>query len=129
MDMTLMGAIVSITFALIFYTIGVWWERKDRQLRKIHVLFFCMGLVCDTTGTALMSAIAHQSGEGQSGMLSAHGITGMIAIVLMLFHAIWAICVLVRDREEERKAFHKFSLFVWIVRLIPFMLGMMMGMA
>ncbi|MEI8198812.1 MAG: TIGR03987 family protein [Eubacteriales bacterium] len=36
--------------------------------------------------------------------------------------------VLVRNRESERKSFHKLSLFVRIIWLIPYLSGMIFGM-
>ena len=57
-----------------------------------------------------------------------HGITGALAIVLMLFHALWATLVLVKKDEKKQESFHKFSIFVWLVWLVPYILGMIIGM-
>ena len=124
----LLLAVISITLALVFYTIGVWWEHKEGFLRKIHVVYFLLGLACDTTGTYLMSLIAKSSETEAGGLMSAHGITGAIAIVLMLIHAVWAMVVLKKDDAKQLLNFHKFSIFVWAVWLIPYILGMIMGM-
>ena len=80
----------------------------------------------DTTGTTIMTQISN-AGNG-AGLLSPHGITGLLAILLMVVHAIWASVVLVRKNELAQASFHKFSIAVWCVWLIPFVLGMMMGM-
>jgi uncharacterized repeat protein (TIGR03987 family) len=58
-----------------------------------------------------------------------HGITGVIAIALMFIHAVWALIVLLRKDEEQIKNFHKFSLFVWLVWLIPYFSPMFFAMA
>lgn len=123
MSTQLIAAIVTITLALCFYTVGVFSERHAKRLQKSHVILFWCGLVFDTTGTTIMSTMAHGSG-----LLSAHGITGALAIVLMLFHAIWATLVYTRGNAEKQKSFHKFSIFVWVVWLIPYVLGMFLGM-
>jgi uncharacterized repeat protein (TIGR03987 family) len=60
--------------------------------------------------------------------MSAHGITGAVAIVLMVVHAVWATAVLARKDEKAMRSFHKFSILVWAIWLVPFVLGMMMGM-
>lgn len=73
-------AIISITLALVFYTIGVWSEHRSKHLKKIHLIFFWLGLCMDTTGTILMGRIAEQ--PMLSGKLSLHGVTGMLAIIL-----------------------------------------------
>jgi uncharacterized repeat protein (TIGR03987 family) len=72
-----------------------------------------------------MSRMADGSGGG---LMSAHGITGAVAIVLMMVHAVWATAVLVRKDEKAMRSFHKFSILVWAIWLVPFVLGMMMGM-
>jgi uncharacterized repeat protein (TIGR03987 family) len=115
-------ATVSIVSALVFYSIGVWCERFAGRLKVWHLVLFWIGFCFDTTGTTLMANIA-------GGMeFNIHGITGVLAIVLMLGHAIWATVVLVTKQENAIKNFHKFSLFVWLVWLIPFFSGMVGAM-
>lgn len=125
----LIFAIVTITLALVFYTIGVFGERKAKTLNKKHVIIFWLGLICDTTGTLTMSQIA-KAGVESIGTTSQmiHGVTGLLAIVLMLFHAGWATWVLYKNDEEQKAKFHKFSIFVWTVWLIPYVIGMIIGM-
>lgn len=123
MSTKLIIAIVAITMALVFYTIGVFGERKSHRLKKTHVLIFWLGLLCDTTGTVVMSMIA----EGGSG-LGVHGITGALAIILMIFHALWATITLCRGSEKQMETFHKFSFIVWLIWLVPYFIGVFMGM-
>ena len=125
MSPTLMKAVMAITLALIFYTIGVWSEHRAKVLKPAHLAFFWMGLCMDTAGTWLMSKMA---GDVSGGLSGVHGITGMIAIVLMLIHAVWATVVLLRRDEKAMHTFHRFSVAVWLIWLVPFVLGMMMGM-
>ena len=130
MDTKLIMAIVFITSALVIYTIGVFGERKAKTLNKKHVLIFWCGLVCDTLGTLTMGEIARSSSTitTSSFTQSLHGITGFLAIVLMLFHAIWATYVLFKGDEEKKRFFHKFSIVVWAIWLIPYFIGMFIGM-
>jgi uncharacterized repeat protein (TIGR03987 family) len=125
MDRTFMliFAVISITMALIFYSIGVWSEQIQKMLKKWHVAMFLVGLAFDITGTTLMEQIAHHTLE-----ISFHSITGITAIFLMFLHALWAIIVIIRNREAEKKTFHRFSLFVWFIWLIPYFSGMIYGM-
>lgn len=124
MSSKLIMAIITITLALVFYTIGVFSERKSGTLNKFHVIMFWIGLVFDTTGTTIMSSIAN---EGS--LLSLHGITGALAIILMLFHAIWATVVFVKKNKEKLQSFHKFSIVVWLIWLVPYVIGMIIGMS
>ena len=125
----LMFAVITITLALIFYTIGVFSERRAKSLNKNHVIIFWLGLLFDTTGTLTMSKIAKSGTAAMSAMgQTLHGITGALAIVLMLFHAVWATYVLYKNDEKKKQTFHKFSIIVWTIWLIPYFIGMMLGM-
>ena len=118
----LLVAIVFINLACLLYTIGVWAERIQRRLKWWHMIFFWGGFVADTSGTTAMSLIA-----GGLFKLTFHGITGNTAILLMLFHAIWATIVLIRKDEKLIASFHRLSLVVWIIWLIPMISGMVFG--
>lgn len=130
MDGKLIFAIVTITLALVFYTAGVWSERKSNTLKKWHVITFWVGLVFDTTGTLTMGRIADiGSIQKSTTQLAIHGITGSLAIILMLFHALWATKVLYGNDETKKATFHKFSITVWFIWLIPYFVGMVIGMS
>ena len=112
---------IVITLALVFYSIGVWSERFAGKLKVWHLVFFWMGLVCDTWGTGMMFDMA-------GGMtFDIHGLTGLLAIVLMLIHAVWATIVLVRKDERWINSFHKFSVIVWLIWLVPYLSPMFFG--
>ncbi|ABS41483.1 TIGR03987 family protein [Clostridium botulinum] len=130
MDGKLVFAIVTITLALAFYTAGVWSERKSNTLKKWHVITFWIGLVFDTTGTLTMEKIVKTGNTAiSSNKLALHGITGGLAIVLMLLHALWATWVLYKKDENKKVIFHKFSITVWVIWLIPYIIGMIIGMS
>jgi uncharacterized repeat protein (TIGR03987 family) len=117
--------IVAISFifaACIFYTVGVWSERISKRLKGWHVVVFWLGLICDTIGTGAMGEIA-----GTLFKLNFHGLTGLLAILLMLFHAVWATLVIAQKNESMILKFHKFSIVVWIIWLIPMITGMVLG--
>lgn len=125
MSIKLIIAIIAITLALVFYSIGVWSEHIQKILKPKHLVMFILGLAFDTTGTSIMTTL---TSNNSAGIVNIHGITGAIAIALMVIHAIWALVVLIKKNEKAQKNFHKFSLFVWIIWLIPYLIGMMMGM-
>jgi uncharacterized repeat protein (TIGR03987 family) len=111
-------AVITIVSALVFYTIGVWSEKFAGRLKTWHLAFFFLGLICDTTGTTLMGIIAGKMD------FDLHGLTGALAIGLMLLHAGWAVLVLLLKQEKVIRQFHKFSLGVWAIWLVPFLSGM-----
>ena len=111
----LLPAIILITLALVFYTIGVWAERAQKVLKGWHAVFFGLGLAADASGTYLMSLIANES--------RAAGVEQSILTQIMAVHLLWAVVVLVRDREAEKHRFHRFSVVVWAIWLVPYLTG------
>lgn len=118
----LMIAITFIFSACIFYTVGVWAERISKRLKVWHAVVFWLGFLCDSIGTGAMGKMV-----GSLIQLNFHGLTGLLAILLMLFHAVWATIVLARKDEAMILKFHKFSFVVWIIWLIPMLTGMILG--
>ncbi|MEI6754439.1 MAG: HsmA family protein [Paludibacter sp.] len=117
--------IIAISFifaACILYSVGVWAEKISKRLKSWHVVVFWIGLICDTIGTGAMSKLA-----GSIIQFNIHGLTGLLAIILMLFHAVWATSVVMRKDEKMILQFHKFSIVVWIIWLIPMLSGMILG--
>jgi uncharacterized repeat protein (TIGR03987 family) len=117
------AASLVISAALVLYTIGVWSERLQGRLKWWHLAFFYGGLICDTVGTGMMFDYA-------GGMtFDVHGISGLLAIILMAVHALWATVVLLRRDERLIVTFHRFSIAVWLVWLIPYFSPMFFAMA
>jgi uncharacterized repeat protein (TIGR03987 family) len=115
-------SVILISLALVFYTIGVWSERLAGRLKGWHLAFFWAGFVCDTTGTGIMMEMSGGN------LFNIHGLTGLIAIILMLIHAVWASFVLARNDEKAILNFHKFSVVVWVIWLIPYLNGFFVSM-
>lgn len=116
-------AVTAINLALLFYTVGVFAEKKQGILKPWHLAVFWLGFVFDTTGTTLMGTLV--SGGFR---FNFHGITGTLAIVLMLFHVVWATIVLISNQESMKKNFHRLSIVVWLIWLVPFISGMLFAM-
>ena len=123
--MLLIASTILISLALIFYSIGVWAERIARYLKPWHMVFFWIGFSFDVSGTLAM----HKLAEGQFNILEPHTLTGQLALWLMFIHAIWATYVIRQQKEELRQKFHRYSLFVWLIWLIPYFGGMLLGMS
>jgi len=115
---------VFITLALIFYSLGVWAERIVKYLKPWHTVVFWIGFAFDISGTFLMHLLA----DGRFNILEPHTLTGQLALWLMLAHATWATIVVRKDKKALRLKFHRYSLFVWLIWLIPYFGGMIMAM-
>jgi len=115
---------IHISLALIFYSLGVWAEKLAHYLKPWHVVAFWTGFVFDLLGTWMMHRIA----DGPFNILEPHTITGQLALWLMLLHASWATYVVRKKQEILRKKFHRYSIIVWLIWLVPYFGGMYIGM-
>ena len=116
---------VLITLALVFYSTGIWAERVARVLKSWHVVMFWAGFAFDVSGTLFM----HKMAEGKFDLLDSHTLTGQIALWLMLGHALWATIVIKKGIEPMLSKFHRFSIVVWLIWLIPYFGGMLLAMS
>lgn len=121
----LIAAICVISSALVFYTIGVWGERIQKKLKAWHVAFFIAGLFADAVGTGLMEQIAQMTGLHDN----LHTITGIAAIILMFIHALWALWTYFKGSRKAKAHFNRFSIVVWCIWLIPYCIGIYLGMS
>ena len=117
-------AAVLITLALVFYSIGVWAERLARTLKPWHAASFWTGFLFDVAGTLAM----HRLAKGPFDLRAPHTLTGQIALWLMLAHAIWATRVVLAGSDRSRRSFHRFSVAVWLIWLVPYFGGMFLAM-
>ncbi|MBL4670006.1 MAG: TIGR03987 family protein [Flavobacteriales bacterium] len=115
-------ALIYFTLALIFYSVGVWAERIKKMLKPWHLIFFWMGLIADTLGTAY---VKEQVGTV---IYNFHSITGILGLLLMFIHTVWATYIVIVSNPKQLSSFHKFSLLVWVVWLIPYFTGLISGM-
>jgi len=122
MSSSILGASIIITLALVFYSIGVWAERLAGRLKRWHLACFWLGLACDSVGTGIMFEVAERIGA------DVHSITGIAAILLMFIHAVWASLVLWRKNEEAITTFHRYSVAVWTIWLVPYLTGFFVSM-
>jgi uncharacterized repeat protein (TIGR03987 family) len=125
MTTLLIASTTLITLALIFYSIGIWAERFAHYLKGWHLIMFWLGFIFDTSGTYAMHLISNKPMD----ILEPHTLTGQLALWLMLIHAIWATIVIIKKKESAKVKFHKYSLIVWCIWLIPYFGGMFFGMS
>lgn len=124
MSVLLLFSTITISLALLFYSIGVWAERFAKILKPWHVITFWIGFSFDVTGTTAMHFISSHPFD----LTNLHTLTGQIALWLMLAHAIWATSVVRKNKTGLQKKFHRYSLIVWLIWLIPYFGGMFLGM-
>lgn len=82
MNPILVRAVIVVTFALAFYSIGVITEQRSKALSRFSLGFITAGLVFDISSTALMIA-----GSGNI-PITVHGFIGYSALTVMLIDTI-----------------------------------------
>jgi uncharacterized repeat protein (TIGR03987 family) len=121
MPLQVKAALLLILTAFALYSCGVWAVFLGKRLRPWHAALFWLGLAADTAGTELMRRL----GGGLHWNL--HTATGAAALLLMLGHALWATVVLAKGAEGPIRTFHRISLTVWTIWLVPFVTGLLLG--
>ena len=107
--------------AFALYSCGVWAVFLTKRQRPWHAGLFWLGFLSDTAGTELMRRLA-------GGLYwTLHTTTGGVALLLMLAHTIWATIVLINRAERPIRMFHRVSITVWAIWLIPFVTGLILG--
>ena len=71
----------------------------------------------------------HFLAEGPFDITEPHTLTGQLALWLMLLHAIWASFVAVKGSKKSKMNFHRYSIAVWCIWLIPYFGGIYIGIA
>lgn len=121
--------IVFIFFAFVLYTVGVWSEKIQGKLKLGHLFLFWLGIICDFVGTSVMGQISKEHIASSSFLhyvpisSNFHSLTGVIALILMLLHTCWATTIIVNNKKSWIIKFHRYSLMVWLVWLLPFISG------
>jgi len=118
----LIAAIIFLTIAWICYSIGIIVESSSGILKPWHVKLFWLGLLFELTGATLMFIL----GKGE--VYPIHMIVGAIALALIIFHNILASIIIKAGNTMFLKCFPKFSLTVYLIWLIAFITGMIIGM-
>jgi uncharacterized repeat protein (TIGR03987 family) len=124
MPLLTISAIVLISLALVFYSIGIWSERYSRYLKTWHVVCFWLGLLFDISGTYAMHLISTR----EFNILEPHTLTGQIALWVMLVHVVWATYVIKWGSEKTHRKFHVYSIHVWMLWMVPYLGGMYLAM-
>ncbi len=127
----MLQAIGFINAAFILYTVGVWSEKIQGKLTAGHLFIFWLGIICDTLGTMAMGEMAKQNINGKiqnwvdylPAHMDFHSLSGSFALALMFMHACWATYVIFNKKTSLIKNFHKYSVAVWLLWLVPFITG------
>lgn len=121
MSPILITAIAAIMVAAIIYTVVVFSEVRSKTLKRWHVVMSWVGLCFDLSSTLLMSSI------NDGFKFNGHGGPGVTALALMALLTSTATFVVLTRHEAAKPAFHRASVVVWVLWMIAFASGIMLG--
>lgn len=128
MSSELIFALGAMILSLVFYTLGVIGERKSKSINKVNIILFWLGFICISIGIYFISGIVQSSIESTDIATSMlQSLVSMISVFIMLFHCVWGSWALIRNNESQQKIFHKYSLIIWIVWLVPYLISIMLA--
>ena len=82
MNPTLTNAVIVVTFALIFYSIGVIIEQRKNRISNLVLTFLTTGFTFDISSTVLMIVGSRKI------LITIHGFIGYSALIAMLIDTI-----------------------------------------
>lgn len=116
-------SVISITTALVLYTIAIWRNWRMKLLTTAHLVLLWFGLAADALATRMMGL----SIEGPI-VWDFHTISGYAGLALMAVLAVVGSWAKWSDRETVLKSFHRFALPVWILWVVSYATGVVIGM-
>ena len=109
-----------IVLALACYSYAVFSSRKSLELH--HAIWFAIGLVFDLVGTGLMFYMA-----GWKFPFNLHTVLGIVALVIMAVHALWAWVAYGRH-SVHALGFHRYSRLAYCLWVMAFLSGVCLSM-
>ncbi|MBI2068535.1 MAG: TIGR03987 family protein [Candidatus Yanofskybacteria bacterium] len=103
--------------ALLLYSFVIWSHRIKKRFSPWMVWLFGAGLAADVSGTVFL-CVATASGW----TFSVHAISGLISLLIMALHFIWALLSITLGGKFE-DYFKRFSVLAWFLWLIAFVSG------
>ena len=114
-------SVISITAALIFYTVAVWRNWRAQLLTVGTIVLFWCGLATDVLATTMMRMSVETT------TYDLHTISGYTALALMVVLTVVGTGTLLMRREDVLKGFHKVAMPVWVIWALSYATGVIVG--
>lgn len=103
--------------ALLLYSLVIWSHKFKKRLTPWMLWLFGIGLVADISGTVFLCVVA-----ASRWVFNLHTMSGLIALLIMSLHFVWALLSIVRGGRFEAY-FNRFSVLAWLIWLVAFVSG------
>lgn len=114
-------SVISITTALVVYSIAVWSNWRAKVLSVTHIALLWIGLAADALATRMMGLSVEET------TWDFHTISGYAGLGLMAILAIVGSWAKITDREDILKSFHKYAVPVWVIWVVSYLTGVVIG--
>jgi uncharacterized repeat protein (TIGR03987 family) len=114
-------SVVSITFALILYTVAIWRNWRVKILTTSQLVLLWLALAADSLATQMMSMSVE---ETTWDLHTISGYSGLALMALLVIAGSWAMW---QKREPVLRSFHRFAAPVWIFWFISYASGVVVG--
>ena len=114
-------SVISITTALIVYTVAVWSNWRAKVLGTVQIVLLWIGLAADSLATRMMGLSVGKT------TWDFHTISGYTGLGLMAILAVVGTWAKLTNRENILTAFHKYAVPVWVIWVISYTTGVVIG--
>jgi uncharacterized repeat protein (TIGR03987 family) len=114
-------SVISITTALIVYTIAVWSNWRAKVLGTVQIVLLWIGLGADALATKMMGMSVEKT------TWDLHTISGYTGLGLMAILAVVGSWAKLTNREDILTSFHKYAVPVWVIWVISYATGVIIG--
>ena len=115
-------SVISITTALVLYTIAIWRNWRMKLLTTAQIILLWCGLAADALATQMMGL----SIEGEI-VWDFHTVSGYTGLVLMAVLAVVGSWSKWSDREAVLTSFHRVAIPIWIIWVASYATGVVIG--
>ncbi len=116
-------SVISITTALVLYTIAVWRNWRMQRLTTAQVVLLWLGLVADVAATRMMAL----SVEGEI-VWDFHTISGYTGLALMAVLASVGSWARWKNHAALLGSFHRLAVPIWLIWVASYISGVIIGM-
>lgn len=117
MNISILVGTITVTAALLAYSIAVLTEQFKKKVNKVVLIFLTSGLILDITATSFMIYGSSNSA------FTLHGMLGYSALLAMLIdtYLIWKNYL--KFGEIIKKSIHQYSLMAYLWWIVAFITG------
>lgn len=115
-------SVVSITSALVLYSIAIWRNWRMKMLTTAHVVLLWLGFAADMLATQMMGL----SIEGAI-VWDFHTISGYTGLALMGVLAVVGTWARRTQRQDILNGFHRYAIPVWVLWVASYLTGVIVG--